>query len=280
MPPSGEPLLGLQTPSDHALLYVTLVQDGALFTGFLVEFERFAWAAEGAAERTRRKRAHLGYLEATVYLHELANARTVRGGDSLRPRRYRARYLDCAIQGPIARQDADEAERARWIQVFADMLKATRTSMCQLLSTSMKLLGGGRTVSTLRSRVRVLRRFLSLLALNHHQVYPLSWLREKLEEPCSGAGLKNTYQAYSFLEEMAGVPQSSHSRTLSYNTCSIRSCSPEPPWSPFEAGASFLGRSPHSPETSGGGPRHSSVIEDVSLVVASPRLGHAEVSDH
>ena len=82
MPPSGEPPLSLQTPSDHALFYITLVQDGALPTGFLVEFERFAWAAEGAAERTRRKRAHLGNLEAAVYLHELANARTVRGGDN------------------------------------------------------------------------------------------------------------------------------------------------------------------------------------------------------
>ena len=49
-----------------------------------------------------------------------------------------------------------------------------------------------------------------------------------------------------------------------------------PPWSPFEAGASFLGRTPHSPETSGGGPRHSSVLEDVCLVVASLSLGHAE----
>ena len=96
---------------------------------------------------------------------------------TLRPRRYRARYLECAIQGPTARQDADEAERARWIQVFADMLKATRTSMGQLLSTSTKLLGGGRTVSTVRSRVRVFRCFLSWLALNHHQVYPWSWLQ-------------------------------------------------------------------------------------------------------
>ena len=77
---------------------------------------------------------------------------------TLRPRRYRARYLECAIQGPTARQDADEAEQARWIQVLADMLKATHTSMGQLLSTSTKL-GVGRTVSTLRSRVRVLRRF-------------------------------------------------------------------------------------------------------------------------
>ena len=125
---------------------------------------------------------------------------------TLRPRRYRARYLECEIQVPTARQDADEAERARWIQVLGDMLKATRTSMGQLLSISTKLLGGGRTVSTLRSCVRVLRRFLSLLALNHQQVYPLSWLRVKLEEPCSGAGLKNTHQAYSFLAEMAGVP--------------------------------------------------------------------------
>ena len=55
------------------------MQDGALPT---LEFERLAWAAEGAAERTRRKRAHLGNLEAAVYLHELANARTVRGGDN------------------------------------------------------------------------------------------------------------------------------------------------------------------------------------------------------
>ena len=131
---------------------------------------------------------------------------------TLRPRRYRARYLECAIQGPTARQDADEAERARWIQVLADMLKATHTSMSQLLSTSTKLLRGGRTVSTLRSGVRVLRRFLSLLALNHQQVYPLSWLqlteylRVNHEEPCSSAGLKNTYQANSFLKEMAGVP--------------------------------------------------------------------------
>ena len=127
---------------------------------------------------------------------------------TLRPRGYRARYLDRAIQGPTARQDADEAERARWIQVLADMLKATRTSMSQLLSTSMKLLRGGRAVSTLRFRVGVLRRFLSLLALNHQQVYLqlTEYLQVKLEEPRSRAGLKNTHQAYSFLEEMAGVP--------------------------------------------------------------------------
>ena len=193
---------------------------------------------------------------------------------TLWPRRYRARHLECTIQGPIARQDADEAERARWIQVLADMLKATRTSMGQLLSTSTKLLRGGRTVSTLLSRVRVLRRFLSLLALNHQQVYPLSWLqlteyfRVKLEEPCSGAGLKNTHQAHiqfpgrggwcifrAALHELSVIlrgPSGVARLTL--------------PWSPFEAG----------PETSGGGPRHSSALEDVCLVVASPSLGHAQ----
>ena len=47
-----------------------------------MEFERLASAAEGAAERTRRERAHLGNLEAAVYLHDLANARTVRDGDN------------------------------------------------------------------------------------------------------------------------------------------------------------------------------------------------------
>ena len=47
--------------------------------------------------------------------------------------------MECAIQGPTARQDADEAERARWIQVLAVTLKATHPSMGQLLSTSTKL---------------------------------------------------------------------------------------------------------------------------------------------
>ena len=154
---------------------------------------------------------------------------------TLRPRRYRARYLECAIQGPIARQDADEAELARWIQVLADMLKATHTSMGQLLSTSTKLLGGGRTVSTVRSRVRVLRRFLSWLALNHQQVYPLSWLqlteylRVKLEEPCSQSWSEDTLTTPTVSwKRWLVCLQSSASRTPSYTTCSTRSCSPEP----------------------------------------------------
>ena len=68
---------------------------------------------------------------------------------TLRPRRYRARYLESAFQGRTARQDAEEAERARWIQILADMLKGTATPMGQLPSDSpsnTKLLGGGRRV--------------------------------------------------------------------------------------------------------------------------------------
>ena len=174
MPPSGETPLSLQTPLGHALLYVTLVQDGALPTGFLVEFEMLAWAAEGPQNEHEEGGRISGICkQLSTFTNWQMQAQFV-VATTLRPRRYSARYLECAIQGPIARQDADEAERARWIQVLADMLKATHTSMGQLLSTSTKLLGGGRTVSTLRSRVRLLRRFLSLLALNHLQVYPLS----------------------------------------------------------------------------------------------------------
>ena len=229
-PPGGDiPSRSLETqgPSDHALLYFTLVQDGALPTGFQAEFEKLALAAETAAERTRKNRAHLGNMEAAVYLHELAKEKELQANkeksvhdqfvvaSTLRPRKYRARYLQSAFQGPTVRQDAEEAERARWIQTLADMLKGTDTPMGQLLSASpsnTKLLGGGRRVSTLRSRVRLLRRFFSWLALNHQQVYPSSWLqlteylRVKLEEPCNRGSLKNAHQAYSFLEEMAGVP--------------------------------------------------------------------------
>ena len=181
---------------------------------------------------------------------------------TLRPRRYRARYLECAIQGPTARQDADEAERARWIRALADMLKATRTSMGQALVHQHE--------APRRRSYCIYPPFSRPRASS----FPLV---VGLEPPASGAGLKNTHQAYSLLEEMAGVP----SEQRFYKLPVFPRVPPgvarlSPPWSSFEAGASFLGRSPHSPETSRGGPRHSSVLEDVCLVVASLSLGHAQ----
>ena len=275
MPPNGEPPLSLQTPSDHALLYFTLVQDGALPTGFWVEFERLAGQLKGPQNEHEESGRISGIWKQLSTFTNWQMQKLFVVATTLRPRRYRARYLECAIQGPTARQDADEAERARWIQVLADMLKATHTIHGPALVHQHE----APRRRSYRFRVRVFRRFLSWLALNHQQVYPLSWLqlteylRVKLEEPRSRAGLKNTHHAYSFLEEMAGAPSKQRfTNSQLYHVFHQELLAS----APFEAGASFPGRSRRSPETSRGGPRHSSVLEDVCLVVASLSLGHAQ----
>ena len=173
-----------------------------------MEFERLAWAAEGAAERTRRERAHLGNLEAAVYLHELANARTVRGGDNPSAKEVQSTVLRVCDSRTNSR-----ARRGRGKTGKVDSgVRRHAGGDAYLHGPALVHQHEAPRRRSYRFRVRVLRRFLSWLALNHQQVYPLSWLqlteylRVELEEPRSRAGLKNTNHAYSFLEEMAGVP--------------------------------------------------------------------------
>ena len=75
-----------------------------------------------------------------------------------------------------------------------------------------QLVGGGRRASTLRSRVRGARKFLSSLAINRELNYSTSsdqlpeFLHVRLSEPCNKRALKGTHQSFIFLEEMVGTP--------------------------------------------------------------------------
>ena len=185
---------GNDTGCDHALLYFTLVQDGALRTGFRVEFESLAWAAEGAAERTRRKRAHLGNLEAAVYLHELADARAVRGGDNPS-----AKEIQSTVLGVCDSRTNSTARRGRGRTGKVDSgIRRHAEGDAYLHGTALVHQHEAPRRRSYRFRVSVFRDFLSWLALNHQQVHPLSWLQlteyllVKLEEPRRRAGLKHT----------------------------------------------------------------------------------------
>ena len=120
-----------------------------------------------------------------------------------RPRKYRARYLSAQFQGPTARKDAEDSERNRWTTELADLLRGTQSPMGQ---PGNQLTGGGRRASTLRSRVRGVKRFLSWLALRHELTYPteLSQLTEflqvRLQEPCNRGSLKGSHHSMVFLE--------------------------------------------------------------------------------
>ena len=72
-------------------------------------------------------------------------------------------------------------------------------------------LGAGRRASTLRCRARVAKRDLTWLAVAHATAFPrevnqpTEYLQTRHFEPCCRGALKNTLNAFAFLEESAAV---------------------------------------------------------------------------
>ena len=98
------------------------------------------------------------------------------------------------------------------------MLVHTPTPMGKILGDepgSLQLLGAGRRASTLRSRVRAVRRYLTWLALNHDVGYPRELehvtgnLQARQTEPCTSNALRGAHTATAFMEEVSGVEQAS-----------------------------------------------------------------------
>ena len=101
-------------------------RDGALPSFFQREFETLASAIETGADRALRQSAKRTDTDAVMYLHSLEQKKETEQADktaadqfiqaaSLKPRRFRARYMSTQFDGPSARRDAEEAERNRWI---------------------------------------------------------------------------------------------------------------------------------------------------------------------
>ena len=130
--------------------------------------------------------------------------------------------------GPNARKEAEETERTRWIEVLAAMLTRTSTPMGTLLASqpsNMQLLGAGKRASTLRSRVRAVKRFLERLALTSGKGYAgthrLASLSRAHGEPC-----RVHTKALVFLEEVAGVTSEEKAPPRQSTLSSRRSSSP------------------------------------------------------
>ena len=106
---------------------------------------------------------------------------------------------------PSARNDAETAERTRWLMVLADLLRGTKTPMGKLLGEkpgSIQMLGGGLSASTTRARVRCARRFLAWLTMQYEISHPSSlqqvvdFMQTRLSEPCSRGALKSSHRGY------------------------------------------------------------------------------------
>ena len=214
--------------SDARLLYCTLVNDGALPSGYEAEFEGLMRTVVPAAERQARAYAQLKPEDSSLWLLRLQAAqlesekKAQRDADSFRaawaqkPRRFRTKFERTLHMGHTPRKDAEEEERTRWIHELAQLVAGSQTPMGKLLleePSNVKVLGAGLRASTLRSRVRHLRRFFSWLELTRGVRFPselsqlTDYLRVRLSEPCNRGALKNTNEAFGFYEQVTGTPE-------------------------------------------------------------------------
>ena len=79
--------------------------------------------------------------------------------------------------------------------------------------SNVEVSDAGLRASTLRSRVRLLRRFFSWLVLTRGVRFPsevsqlTNYLRVRLNEPYNRGTLKNTNEAFGFHEQLTGMPE-------------------------------------------------------------------------
>ena len=212
--------------SHFTLLYHTLVRDGALPSGYLREFTSLETTARRSANRLQASAVALTDSAASMRLDALRRESEHRASvevsisdqmviaAELRPKKFRTRWQRIVYDGPTARKDAESAERDRWIQLLANLLRSTDTPMGKLIRenpSNVQLLGGGRRAGTLRSRVRSVQKFLGWLVASHGVNFPVHWrqlteyLQVRYSEPCVRGSLKLVHSSYIFLQEVAGM---------------------------------------------------------------------------
>ena len=212
--------------TDMVLLYITLVSDGAIPAGFLAEFLTLEQAlnlsskrainiaanrSDAEAERLSfidKKRRDMQALTSSAASDQLVLAA------ELKPRKFRSKWQRIVFEGPTARKDMEDAERARWVASLGDLLRHTDTPMGRLLRenpSNLQLLGSGLRAGTLRSRVRSIKKFLEWLSVAHKIAFLVHWqqfvefLQVRLSEPCVRGSLKSAHRSLLFLQESAGI---------------------------------------------------------------------------
>ena len=224
--------LGQKNPSWYSwaeLLYRTLVKHEAIPDGYMAEFVALANSCQGAAERQAAKGAKITNVEAALILHNRQSElereqKTLTMSENMflqsigdRPRAYRSKLQKAWYEGPNARRDAEESERTRWLSSLTDIVAKSPPPMGRHLCSqpgNLEMLGGGRRASTLRSRVRELRKFFAWFSVTYEEEFPTTeehftgFLRARASEPCNRGALKATHRSFGFLEEVTGMPLS------------------------------------------------------------------------
>ena len=130
-----KPEVEKQGQPDSLVLYRSMVWEGVLPDGFDSEFQKFYSSVSPAAERQRQNSAHFDNVEAACWLsqhkttrqrfsekvrpHEPTLAEVVAATAGRVPKTFKSRLQRALYDTPSARQEAEEAERLRWLQALA-----------------------------------------------------------------------------------------------------------------------------------------------------------------
>ena len=129
---------------DFTLLYYTLVMDNAVPLGYLQDFRSLETPARRAVKRLQSSAASVSDSMASTALIALrreSDHRTAEAGPiadqlviaDMRPKKFRTKWQRAIYDGPTARKDVEAAERDRWIQLLANLLRSTDTPMGKLI---------------------------------------------------------------------------------------------------------------------------------------------------
>ena len=206
--------------------YISMVDGGLLPGGHEDSFVKLAQAARPAQKRIKKRIAAMSPMDLgagrrsaeEVRLQEeearkSASEQLMHASGRV-PKKARTRLAMMSFSGPTARQDAERAEKSRWLGHLATLLARTETPLGQRLAQkpgASNTMGLGLRSGTLRNRVHVLRRFLSWLATSHQVPFPtseehiLDYLEIKVQEPCTRSALKAVHQSLVYLEEISEI---------------------------------------------------------------------------
>ena len=206
--------------------YETLVHEEMLPQGFEPQFRYLCTAARTASLRVERKWARatpmqVGMLawqrtrehEHTANAQKSVELQMLYAGAQA-PKKARSRLAQMVFNTATARQDAENAERLKWIACLSQLVAGTATPLGQRLvqrPAEVASMGLGLRAGTLRNRAHVLRRYFLWLAQSFRLPFPeqeehyLDYLALRVQEPCTRCTLKCVHQSFVYLEEVSEI---------------------------------------------------------------------------
>ena len=130
------------------------------------------------------------------------------------PKKARSRLAQMVFNTATARQDAENAERLKWIACLSQLAAGTAAPLGQRLvqrPAEVASMGLGLRAGTLRNRAHVLRRYFLWLAQSFRLPFPeqeehyLDFLALRVQEPCTRCTLKGVHQPFVYLEEVSEI---------------------------------------------------------------------------